>query len=1318
MAPAGNTRRFAGWLLTLAAFLMTGQPSVLFAANPIVVGSGAPTAEITSLFQLAFYRNNFNNLVLLPPVGNVRALGTGLVQEFYVAATYNKSNVANPMMALIMPDQNAPASNTAVVQMASDVYTYYSTLSPITVGLPTTDTQSCSGTTTPCTYNILNKSAAIFAYAAPLINGQYFIIQNPEFTQWQTQGGVAGPAGYPISASTSITSGVSTVTSTEQLFTNGAFFNITSGTYSGQSLAVVGPIWNTYTGDLGPKGPLGLPTSQETVLPGGVHQQLFEGGTIQYTPGSTPVILLPVTSVRVLGPGNFTTAITINLSDSATLTAQAFGAGGGAVTGRPVTWSVTNLNVVSIAPNGSTATIKGIGGGTAYVTATVGGVSSTPLAVTVIAPCCAVGDGAPSVTKNAFQAALSRNQLTAVTPEPSPTVRIGQGYVQMLNVAGSTQAVMVAQADGSPLAYVVSGAILNTYQAAGGPAGPTGYPTTDPTTGGRQMFANTEAIAGNPAFVVFGQILTKWTVLGYETGVIGLPVSASSAFTTALGATGFQQNFSGGSIIAVTSGTHREETHVVSGLILARYTALGGPAGTYGLPISDETVTGQVHTQTFEFGYINYTVGDSAAVDHPNPRTPAISANPPSVAPGGRLTLAVLGFSNGASVKVTVGSQPDFTVTVPNGIFSWTYVVPSNAVVGTIKIHAIDTSSGATADGSFAIQSTASIGAKLTIVQGNSQSGGPGALLPLPLKIAMKDSTGAPITNVPVTFVPSPGAVISAYSAVTDINGNASTNLRLPATTGVAEVIVQAMGQYVTFGATAVSTPALNIPAMTATSTNILGNGTAQISQKGATLTASAMILRYLQNQSLIGQVNGLADPDTLNKYLLNCGTGCDGYLTNPDTGEQVVNLWRLAGFSGGMTDIVVDKSDTVSIQDHVADGTPELVFLSLAANGLPVGGTAVVVMGVANDGSLTILDPNPVLARTSMNDYLNGFTAANVTWRGTIVSAARIVMASPSTGSFVLGAISQPTSGGGVALDAESPQGPCGPVLEVPDAAVIGSVAGVTLRSSRFAYCAGNQPGYQLTTSAPGSYRAYVEGGGINQDLSGTKPSAWSATISKGALTVVPQTAAFTSNAILNAASFVAGISPGGLYSLFGSGLFGAAADTTVTFGNEASTLLLKSPFQLNGQVPADLVPGSYSVTVTSAWGTSTQTVNVSQAAPGIFIAAVESGNRQVGAVINQDGTLNDLSTPARRGDVMTVYCTDLGAVQTQGILSVTVSTTTALLNSAELPVQYAGLTPGFIGLYQVNVSVPGGTTPGSNISLAIKVNGSVSNAVSVAIQ
>lgn len=1320
---AGAARyRPLAWLFL--AITVVGLVIPLVAATTYTVGGGAPTTQITFLFQSAYYRNGFNNIGVTP-TGNVSKIGTAGLQQLFATP---QSTAAVPVnVALIMPNQDAVASNTSVLQVLADIYGYYNSLGAGTVGLPTLDTQVCpGGAPAACTYQFfantntttkVTTNYALFAYSKALVNGQNFFIKDPEYSAWIALGGLTGAVGFPIDASINVTSSAGT-TATQQLFTGGAFFGTTSGTNNGQFNAVAGAIYSVYSANQGVTGFLGLPTSAELILPSGVHQQNFEGGSIQYTPGSTPVVLYPVGSVRVLGPGNLTTALQLNLNDTAQLTSQVFTPSGAMVTGRAVTWSSTNLNVLTVTPNAAGAAIKAVGGGTASVTATVNGVSSPSLQVTVKAPCCQIGDGAPSTVQQAFLDALSRNLLKVSVPVATGAQRAGAGYIQVVTPTGSAQPLLLAKTDSSPLAFIVNGAVLTFYQAAGGASSGLGYPLSDPTPGGRQMFEGGIAIAGNPAFSVGGAMLSKWSTLGYETGAAGSPTGMSSGFTTALGVTGIEQPFQAGTIFGISSGPHKGETYLVSGLILGQYIALGGPGGLYGAPLSDELAAGSTRRQAFENGYLDYTPGDAAAVAHPNPRTPAISAFPPKVVPGGRLKLAVTGFADNATVKVSLTNQPDFTVTLQNGIFAWDYVVPPSSTVGVISIHAVDIAGGATADGSFTIQTAGNLGARLVAVQGDGQSAGPSAILPQPLQVAIRDSSGSPLPNVPVTFIASPGATLSAGSVLTGSDGTASVTLRLPSLTGIAEVTAQALGQYVTFAARTITVAPLNVPGMTAVSPNLLGNGPAKISQKGAFLTATAMLLRYYQNSGAISSPNGLADPDTLNKYLLNCGPGCDGFVTNPDTGEQVVNLFRLSGFSGGLTDISVEDSNLGSIQSLVADGSPVLLLVSLAANGAPVGGTALVATGVAADGSIILADPNPVLARTSLNDYLNGFSAAGATWRGTILSAVRVVIKRPASTAYVVAAVSQPTNDGGVTLDVESPRGACGRLLEVPDAAIIGATALATPRSSRFIYCSGADPAYQVNVGASGAYRAFVEGAGLTQDLSGTAPAAYTATLNNGTLSIAPQTTAFTASGVLNAATFSPGIAPGGLFSLFGSGLYGAAADTTVTFGRSPSQLILKNPFQINGQVPADLAPGEYAVTIHSASGISTQQVPVSAVAPGIFVVSGGAGGRVIGAVINQDGTLNDVGTPAHRGDVLTVYCTGLGAVVPQGNLSVTVTPATALVNSAELQVQYAGLTSGFIGLYQVNVPLPAGMAPGSSVSLAVKIGGVVSNAVSVAIE
>ena len=49
--------------------------------------------------------------------------------------------------------------------------------------------------------------------------------------------------------------------------------------------------------------------------------------------------------------------------------------------------------------------------------------------------------------------------------------------------------------------------------------------------------------------------------------------------------------------------------------------------------------------------------------------------------------------------------------------------------------------------------------------------------------------------------------------------------------------------------------------------------------------------------------------------------------------------------------------------------------------------------------------------------------------------------------------------------------------------------------------------------------------------------------------------------------------------------------------------------------------------------------------------------------------------------------------------------------------PVDFSGLAPGFVGLYQVNAQVPEGTLSGEAVSLSLAIGGIESNVVTVAI-
>ena len=102
----------------------------------------------------------------------------------------------------------------------------------------------------------------------------------------------------------------------------------------------------------------------------------------------------------------------------------------------------------------------------------------------------------------------------------------------------------------------------------------------------------------------------------------------------------------------------------------------------------------------------------------------------------------------------------------------------------------------------------------------------------------------------------------------------------------------------------------------------------------------------------------------------------------------------------------------------------------------------------------------------------------------------------------------------------------------------------------------------------------------------------------------------------------------------------------------------------------------------------------------------------------MNQDGAINGPSTPLARGATLVIYATGLGRVAPQGGLFAATVPVTVLLNGVELPIAYAGLTPGYSGLYQVNVAIPVTFPPGLGHTLSLKQANVVSNAVSVAVQ
>jgi uncharacterized protein (TIGR03437 family) len=193
------------------------------------------------------------------------------------------------------------------------------------------------------------------------------------------------------------------------------------------------------------------------------------------------------------------------------------------------------------------------------------------------------------------------------------------------------------------------------------------------------------------------------------------------------------------------------------------------------------------------------------------------------------------------------------------------------------------------------------------------------------------------------------------------------------------------------------------------------------------------------------------------------------------------------------------------------------------------------------------------------------------------------------------------------------------------------------------------------------------------------------------------------------------------------------------VSLGGLPMPLLYAGPTQINALVPLGLKPNaSYPLIVTTGTTQSAPVpLTVMELQPGIYTIN-ESGS---GAAIVAEaftGQLNSASNPAHASDYLVVYCTGLGLVQgpngqtapadgtaaTDNPLYHTVATVTATVGGIAAPVSFSGLTPTFAGLYQVNIQVPAGVTPGNAVPLVLVASDSLtgasaqSNSVTIAIQ
>jgi uncharacterized protein (TIGR03437 family) len=189
---------------------------------------------------------------------------------------------------------------------------------------------------------------------------------------------------------------------------------------------------------------------------------------------------------------------------------------------------------------------------------------------------------------------------------------------------------------------------------------------------------------------------------------------------------------------------------------------------------------------------------------------------------------------------------------------------------------------------------------------------------------------------------------------------------------------------------------------------------------------------------------------------------------------------------------------------------------------------------------------------------------------------------------------------------------------------------------------------------------------------------------------------------------------------------------NTSVSIGGQAAFIDFVSPRQVNALVPSNVAPGPQQLTVTSAGGTTLGyviTVNPNQpemyAPPAFYI----NGNQYVAALF-ADGTTYVLppgtipgvvSRQAKPGETIAIYGIGFGPVTPTNITAGQIVqqsnaiTTPLLLLFGNTPATttYAGLAPGLVGLYQINVVVPSSIPNNDLVPLSFTLGGSAGSQI-----
>ncbi len=213
----------------------------------------------------------------------------------------------------------------------------------------------------------------------------------------------------------------------------------------------------------------------------------------------------------------------------------------------------------------------------------------------------------------------------------------------------------------------------------------------------------------------------------------------------------------------------------------------------------------------------------------------------------------------------------------------------------------------------------------------------------------------------------------------------------------------------------------------------------------------------------------------------------------------------------------------------------------------------------------------------------------------------------------------------------------------------------------------------------------------------------------------------------IASAADQSPAVASGGLFTIRGTNLSSttvassavpaptALGDACLTVSGELVPLIYVSPNQINGQIPFEAM-GESTLVVRTPNGVSNEfQFDVQDHAPTVFQTALaQTSNTLIPTIVRAKNNLRVTSSnPIHLDDRITIYATGLGGVDPQVAtgaggpsdpLATAMVEPEVTLGGTKLPVAFAGLAAGQVGVYQINAVVPFKGVP-TGMSVPLKI-------------